>query len=127
MSKETNNENVETLNVNINEGTEQTAEATEAQQPQEAEEEKEPTLEEQLEAAKAEIEALKTQQLYKQAEFENFRKRVIAEKTELILNGGRKVLAAMLPVVRAVRHVCGCLEAPAVPLAQPRAAQGADR
>ena len=109
MSKETNNENVETLNVNINEGTEQTAEATEAQQPQEAEEVKEPTLEEQLEAAKAEIEALKTQQLYKQAEFENFRKRVIAEKTELILNGGRKVLAAMLPVVddleRALEHM----------------------
>ena len=109
MSKETNNENVETLNVNINEGTEQTAEATEAQQPQEAEAVKEPTLEEQLEAAKAEIEALKTQQLYKQAEFENFRKRVIAEKTELILNGGRKVLAAMLPVVddleRALEHM----------------------
>ena len=109
MSKETNNENVETLNVNINEGTEQTAEATEAQQPQEAEEVKEPTLEEQLEAAKAEIEALKTQQLYKQAEFENFRKRVIAEKAELILNGGRKVLAAMLPVVddleRALEHM----------------------
>ena len=109
MSKETNNENVETLNVNINEGTEQTAEATEAQQPQEAEEVKEPTLEEQLEAAKAEIEALKTQQRYKQAEFESFRKRVSAGKTELILNGGRKVLAAMLPVVddleRALEHM----------------------
>ena len=109
MSKETEKENVETLNVNMNEGGEACAEGTESAANQEADEVKEPTLEEQLEAAKAEIEALKTQQLYKQAEFENFRKRVIAEKTELILNGGRKVLAAMLPVVddleRALEHM----------------------
>lgn len=65
----------------------------------ETEEKKELTLEEQLEEAKAEIERLKTQQLYKQAEFDNYRKRVISEKADLILNGGQKVLEAMLPVV----------------------------
>lgn len=70
---------------------------------------KEKTVEELLTDAQAEIETLKTQQLYKQAEFENFRKRVISEKAELILNGGRKVLEAMLPVVddleRAMQHM----------------------
>ncbi|MBQ0049982.1 MAG: nucleotide exchange factor GrpE [Bacteroidales bacterium] len=62
-------------------------------------EHKELTIEEQLEEAKNEIERLKTQQLYKQAEFDNYRKRVIGEKADLILNGGQKVLEAMLPVV----------------------------
>lgn len=67
------------------------------------------TTEDLLAEAQAEIEALKTAQLYKQAEFENFRKRVITEKAELILNGGRKVLEAMLPIVddleRALTHM----------------------
>lgn len=77
-----------------------------------AEESEEPapkTTEEQLADALAEIQELKTKQLYKQAEFENFRKRVITEKAELILNGGRKVLEAMLPVIddmeRALEHM----------------------
>ncbi len=47
----------------------------------------------------AEIEELKKQLLYKAAEFENFRKRTIAEKTELILNGGQNVIKAILPVL----------------------------
>lgn len=77
-----------------------------------AEETEEPapkTTEELLAEAQAEIQELKTKQLYKQAEFENFRKRVITEKAELILNGGRKVLEAMLPVIddmeRALDHM----------------------
>ncbi|MDE5981470.1 MAG: nucleotide exchange factor GrpE, partial [Bacteroidaceae bacterium] len=36
---------------------------------------------------------------YKQAEFDNYRKNVMKEKTDLILNGGKKVLESMLPVV----------------------------
>ena len=36
--------------------------------------------------------------LYKVAEFENYRKRTIKEKADLILNGGRKVMEALLPV-----------------------------
>lgn len=59
-----------------------------------ASEEKDP-----LDVALAEIEDLKKQLLYKAAEFENFRKRTIAEKTELILNGGEKVIKAILPVL----------------------------
>lgn len=52
-----------------------------------------------LEAALEEVEDLKKQLLYKAAEFENFRKRTVAEKTELILNGGQNVIKAILPVL----------------------------
>lgn len=61
------------------------------------EEEKGP--EELLALARAEIEDLKTQALYKQAEFENFRKRVIKEKADLILNGSKSAVMAMLPII----------------------------
>jgi len=53
---------------------------------------KEPSLEEQ-------IEELKKQALYKQAEFENFRKRTLKEKADLILAGGEKTITAILPVL----------------------------
>ena len=59
----------------------------------------EPSLEEQLAMARSEIEDLKTQALYKQAEFENFRKRVIKDKADLILNGSKSAVTALLPVV----------------------------
>lgn len=71
--------------------------APETAQPQE--EEKELTAEEQLEAANAEIASLKDQLLRKIAEFDNYRKRTIKEKTELILNGGEKTIVAILPVI----------------------------
>ena len=52
-----------------------------------------------LEAALEEIEQLKTQMLYKTAEFDNYRKRTLKEKAELILNGGEKAVSAILPVI----------------------------
>ena len=52
-----------------------------------------------LEVAKAEIEELKKQALYKQAEFDNFRKRTMKEKADLILAGGEKTLTAILTVL----------------------------
>lgn len=58
------------------------------------EEEKDP-----LEQAQVEIEQLKTQILYKTAEFDNYRKRTLKEKAELILNGGEKAVSAILPVI----------------------------
>ena len=61
---------------------------------EESEEEKDP-----LEKALAEIEQLKTQMLYKTAEFDNYRKRTLKEKAELILNGGEKAVSAILPVI----------------------------
>lgn len=72
-----------------------------ADQPQEAEqpEEKEKTAEEKLQDAEEEIANLKDQLLRKIAEFDNYRKRTIKEKTELILNGGEKTVIAILPVL----------------------------
>ena len=62
-----------------------------------------------LAAAEARIAELEKERLYKQAEFDNYRKRIIKEKADLILNGGRKVLEAMLPVIddleRALAHM----------------------
>lgn len=52
-----------------------------------------------LEKAKKEVEELKKQLLYKTAEFENYRKRTLKEKAELILNGGEKTITAILPVL----------------------------
>lgn len=73
---------------------------TEAEAEQDTEEaEKEPTVEEQLEAANAEIADLKDQLLRKIAEFDNYRKRTIKEKTDLILNGGEKTITTILPVI----------------------------
>ena len=49
---------------------------------------KELSVEEQLDAANKEIEELNDKLLRKIAEFDNYRKRTLKEKTELILNGG---------------------------------------
>ena len=52
-----------------------------------------------LAKAQQEVEDLKKQLLYKTAEFENYRKRTLKEKADLILNGGEKTIAAILPVL----------------------------
>ena len=51
--------------------------------------------------AKAQKEAAEWEKkyLYKCAEFENFRKRTIKEKAELLLNGSEKSVVAVLPVI----------------------------
>ena len=72
---------------------ETTADAEDSENHEEVEE-KDP-----LEKAQEEIEQLKTQILYKTAEFDNYRKRTLKEKAELILNGGEKAVSAILPVI----------------------------
>lgn len=52
-----------------------------------------------LTKAQQEVEELKKQLLYKTAEFDNYRKRTLKEKAELILNGGEKTVAAILPIL----------------------------
>ena len=69
------------------------------QEEKEQTQEHEATAEEQLEAANAEIASLKDQLLRKIAEFDNYRKRTIKEKTDLILNGGEKTIVTILPVL----------------------------
>ncbi|MCR5679141.1 MAG: nucleotide exchange factor GrpE [Prevotella sp.] len=49
--------------------------------------------------AQAEIEELKTQLLYKAAEFDNYRKRMLKERAELILNGSERAVKELLPVL----------------------------
>lgn len=70
----------------------------------EAEEpEKELTPEEKLQAEveklQAEQEEMKDKYLRLSAEFDNYRKRTMKEKAELILNGGEKAFKAILPVI----------------------------
>ena len=66
-------------------------------------EEKELTPEEKLEKDLAEaqktIEEQKDKYLRLSAEFDNFRKRTMKEKSELIKNGGEKAINAVLPVL----------------------------
>ena len=78
-----------------------TAQEGQAQQTEEQEQpvQEEPTTEEQLEKAKEEIAELNDRLLRKIAEFDNYRKRTLKEKTELILNGGEEIITAILPVL----------------------------
>lgn len=59
----------------------------------------EPTIEEQLEAAKKEVEQYKEKYLRAVAEFDNYRKRTLKEKAELLLNGSEKAVCAFLPIL----------------------------
>ena len=52
-----------------------------------------------LQKAQEEIAELKNQLLYKVAEFDNYRKRTLKERAELILNGGEKCITAILPIL----------------------------
>ena len=105
MSKENNVNTEEQLQeenvVNQTEETLQTAEEQDNTNNEESTESAEtPEVEvDPLEAAQAEIADLKKQILYKVAEFDNYRKRVIKEKADLIMNGGEKVITAILPVM----------------------------
>lgn len=55
--------------------------------------------EDELQKAKAEIDDLKDKYLRTVAEFDNYKKRTLKEKTELILNGGEKTITAILPIM----------------------------
>ena len=88
-------ENLEEMNTENTENTESAeAEKTEEAAPEEEAEELDP-----LEKTQAELAEMKNQLLYKAAEFENYRKRTLKERAELILNGGEKVITAILPVL----------------------------
>lgn len=56
-------------------------------------------LEKELEKAQEALEEQKDKYLRLSAEFDNYRKRTLKEKAELILNGGEKSLGSILPVV----------------------------
>ena len=56
-------------------------------------------LEKELEDAQAVIEEQKDKYLRLSAEFDNYRKRTMKEKAELILNGGEKSISSIQPVI----------------------------
>ena len=86
-----NNQDVQT------EAAAQEADATQEEAGAQAPAEK--TDAEKLAEAEATIAALRDQMLRQMAEFDNFRKRTIKEKAELILSGGSRVLESLLPVM----------------------------
>ena len=79
---------------------EETVATEEAQDEAEKDAEAEPAEErDPLDVALEEIESLKDKYLRQVAEFDNYRKRTLKERAELILNGGEKAIKAILPVV----------------------------
>ena len=97
--KDNNIENEETLNEEPVAETDKEAEASEDIENSENSKEAEEEESDPLEKAQKEIEELKTQLLYKVAEFDNYRKRTLKERAELILNGGEKFITAILPII----------------------------
>ena len=76
------------------------SETTDEKAEQEEKKEQEPAEEKDpLEKAQEEIADLKDKYLRQVAEFDNYRKRTLKERAELILNGGEKTITALLPVI----------------------------
>lgn len=82
-----NNEQSNTENAEVSDNSENTENT-------ETTEEKDP-----LEAANEQIAELKDKYLRSVAEFDNYRKRTMKEKAELIVNGAEKTVSAILPVM----------------------------
>lgn len=101
MDKKIKNEEVnEEIVDKTAEETENTAgKETEYKEDSKDNEKKEQTPDEKIAELEKQIEELKVQQLYKVAEFDNFRKRVMQEKADLIKNGGAKVITTLLPII----------------------------
>ena len=81
----------------------QEMEATEAQQAEaqaaEQQEATEPTPEERIAQLEEELAKEKKEYLFLMAEFDNFRKRTLKEKMEIMKNGAEKAMSDILPVI----------------------------
>jgi molecular chaperone GrpE len=104
MTKET-NKPLEEETLKTEEMAEETLQNEDNQPVDEAQEEnqEELTAEQQLikelENAQKEVEDLKDKHLRLSAEFDNYRKRTLKEKAELINNGAEKTMTAILPIL----------------------------
>ena len=100
--KDMNIEDEDILNEQVSEETDKEAETEGTVNPENSDmtenadetEEQDP-----IEKAQKEIAELKDKWLRSVAEFENYRKRTLKERTELILNGGEKFITAVLPIL----------------------------
>ena len=102
-NKHNNMDSKEKENINEEELKAQDAQDETCEETTEKEEEvaltEEEKLAQELEKANAEIEDQKDKYLRLSAEFDNYRKRTMKEKAELILNGGEKSISSILPIV----------------------------
>ena len=71
----------------------------ESNEPQEQLQQTEEETQTEEENLAQQLEELKDKYLRAVAEFENFKRRTLKEKTELILNGGEKAITAILPII----------------------------
>jgi molecular chaperone GrpE len=78
---------------------EETDEMADAGEENVAAEEEPKVTKDPLTVANEQIADLKDKYLRQVAEFDNYRKRTLKERAELILNGGEKVITTMLPVL----------------------------
>lgn len=85
----------EATDTEVNSNTEQAEEQTDS----DIDATQDTDCEDTLQKANDEIAALKDKYLRSVAEFENYKKRTLKEKAELILNGSEKSVAAILPVL----------------------------
>lgn len=56
-------------------------------------------LQNELDAARAEIEKEKKEYLFLMADFDNYRKRMMREKADMLKNAGERVLSGLLPIL----------------------------
>ncbi len=71
----------------------------ESQNAEEEQSAKEETPKDKIAALQAELEKSQKEYLFLMAEFDNYRKRTVKEKAELIKNGGEKAMLGLLPVI----------------------------
>lgn len=106
--KETNKEEELKAQAASNSKEEETVEK-ETSQKEETPLTEEEKLTQELEKANQEIEEQKDKYLRLSAEFDNYRKRTMKEKAELILNGSEKSISSILPIVddfeRAIKNM----------------------
>lgn len=84
---------------------------TEMSQQEAPQEEKELSVEEQLAVAKEQIEQEKKEYMFLLAEFDNFRKRTIKEKADIIKNASEKAMTDLLPVIDDMERAMQAIEA----------------
>lgn len=98
MDKHKNDKKQDRIDIE-NEGTEIVDNLEETVADPEENAEETASLAEQLTAAEQALEKEKKEYLFLMAEFDNYRKRIVKEKAEIIKNGAEKVLAGLLPIV----------------------------
>ena len=85
--------------IEINDVTDENDDFDSPEDAQEAQMTEEDSLKKQLEETTAQLEKEKKEYLFLMAEFDNFRKRTLKEKSELIKNAGENVLRGLLPII----------------------------